>query len=314
MTGAGPDVDHAVDVVVVSYNSLDHLPGLLSSLPGACDGVTHRVVVVDNGSVDGTREWLRSQDGVTLVEGPNVGFGAGVNAGVRCLGGAGPVLVLNPDVRLEPGSVSTMVRVLMRRRAAVVVPLLLGPDGSRARSLRREPTVWRTLGLGDSRFPLLSEVVREDRAYDTEHEAEWATGAVMLLDRATFEHLGGFDEWFFMYSEETDYCLRARECDRPTVFTPYAVALHVGGGSGRSPDLYALQVLNRIRLHRRRHSLLATVLLVVLTLGREGWHASRGSAESRRALRALRGDRPAQVPWTGSMLRRSDPASLYSDI
>ncbi len=307
MSGVGPDL---VDVVVVSYNSLAHLPGLLSTLPGACDGVPHRVVVVDNGSVDGTREWLRSQDGVTLVEGPNVGFGAGVNAGVRRLGGSGPVVVLNPDVRLEPGSVRTLVEVLVRRRAAVVVPLLREPDGSRAHSLRREPTVWRTLGLGDSRVPLLSEVVREDRAYDAEHEAEWATGAVMLLDRATFDDLGGFDEWFFMYSEETDYCLRARDRGRPTVFTPHAVAVHVGGGSGRSPDLYALQVLNRIRLHRRRHALVATLLLVALTWGREGWHAFRGSAESRRAFSALRGDRPALLPWTGSLVRRAEPARL----
>ena len=135
----------------------------------------------------------------------------------------------------------------------------------------------------------------------------------MLVDRTMFQALGGFDEWFFMYSEETDLCLRARDAGWSCVFTPDAEVVHVGGASGRTPDLYAMQVLNRVRLHRRRHSAPATAALVLLTLAREWIFARRGREESAAAVRALRGRRPALLPWTHGLLVRSRPAKLSAE-
>lgn len=296
-----------MDVVVVTYNSERVIEGLLDSVPAALGEVPGKVAVVDNGSRDRTREIVGNREGMVLVEAPNRGYAAGLNRGITELSGSGPILAVNPDVRLAPGGVAALLAELGRPGVGVVVPKLSDPDGSIARSLRREPTVARSLGAGDSMSPRLSEIVNEPEAYAAAHDVEWATGAVMLVDRECYDALGGFDESFFMYSEETDFCLRARDRGFATRYTPAAEAMHIGGESGRNPELYAMQVLNRVRLHRRRHGLMSSAAFAGLALARESVHATRGNPDSRRAAAALvrRSRRPAQLPWKHRLLTRT---------
>ena len=296
-----------VAVVIVTYNSAGVIGALLDSLRGAVGTLNHRTVVVDNGSSDGTAELVRRRGDALVVEAPNLGFGAGINTGVDALAGSGPILVLNPDVRLGQGSVETLAHALPSPRTGIVVPRLRNGDGSTARSLRREPSIPRSVGMGDSHVPLLSEIVNSAEDYERMHPVDWATGAVLLISRECFDTVGGFDEAFFMYSEETDFCLRARDAGLLTVYVPQAAAAHIGGGSGRNPDLYAMQVLNRVRLYRRRHSFGATLVLFALTVAREAAHALRGDNNSRRAIGALcrDADKPSMLPWAGAPLRRS---------
>lgn len=296
-----------VDIVVVTYNSADEITGFLDSIPGALGSNSGRTAVVDNASADATVSTVEARGDCLVVRSENRGYGAGINAGVEALAGTGPILVANPDVHLEAGSVAALVAELADPRVGIVVPALLDDGGTVARSLRREPTVSRTLGAGDSRFPRLSEIVNEPEAYTHPHEIEWATGAVMLVSRECFLALGGFDESFFMYSEETDLCLRARDAGWSVRFTPAARARHVGGGSGRNPELYAMQVLNRVRLHRRRHTLVSSAALLALTALRESLHAATGNPDSRRALEALmvRSRRPRQLGWSSPLLARN---------
>jgi len=295
-----------VDVIAVTHNSAREIEGLLDSIPDARGAADASVAVVDNASSDDTARVVGSRTDCVLVHAPNLGYAAGVNRGVAELAGDGPILVTNPDVRLAPGCITEMVSELSRPGVGIVVPRLHDPDGTVARSLRREPTVARSLGAGDSRHPRFSEIVNEPDAYETAHDIEWATGAVMLIARACFDELGGFDESFFMYSEETDFCLRARDAGWSVRFTPAAEAVHVGGASGRNPDLYAMQVLNRIRLYRRRHGLASTSALVSLVGAREAVFALRGVPDSRRALECLcrPSRRPRQLGWSG-LLRRT---------
>lgn len=296
-----------MDVIVVTYNSAAVIEGLLDSIPDALAGGHASVAVVDNASSDDTAHVVAARTDCVLVPAPNLGYAAGVNRGVTQLAGSGPILVTNPDVRLAPGSVAQMLTELSRPGVGIVVPRLHDPDGTVARSLRREPTVARSLGAGDSRHPRLSEIVNEPEAYETAHDIEWATGAVMLVARECFDRLGGFDESFFMYSEETDFCLRAQDAGWSVRFTPAAEAMHVGGASGRNPELYAMQVLNRIRLYRRRHGLAATSALVTLVGAREAVFALRGVPDSRRALESLcrPSRRPEQLRWSTGLLRRT---------
>jgi GT2 family glycosyltransferase len=197
-----------------------------------------------------------------------------------------------------------MAEVLAEPGVGVVVPRLEEPDGSTAHSLRRPPTVLRTIGLGDSRFPHLSEIVNEPSAYLSTHVVDWATGAAMLVKRACFDEVGGFDETFFMYSEETEFSLTARDRGYLTVFTPNATAMHISGHSGQNADLRTMAVLNRVRLYRRRRGLPSSIVLYALTVLREAVWAARGNADSRQALSALINPRrkPAQLPWPGGPL------------
>lgn len=299
----------SVDVVVVTYNSATTIAALLDSLPAAAGQLPYRVVVVDNASTDETCEVVRARSDARLVPAPNLGYAAGLNRGVSALDGSGPILMLNPDCVLAAGALERLVRAHEETGAGIVVPQIRDTDGVIARSIRREPSLLRSLGLGDSRWPRLSEVVNEEAAYQRQHPVAWATGAVLLVGRECYRAVDGLDESFFMYSEETDLCLRARAVGHPTLFEPGAVAEHVGGGSGRNPELYAIQALNRVRLYRRTHGLVASLTFLSLMTARELVKSLGGDPDSRRALEALirPGARPTALPWRGSVLRSSRP-------
>ena len=241
-------------VVIVTYNSGHCIAGLLESLPAAAPGLTLRAVVVDNGSSDDTVRVVRSSPGVTLVEAKaNLGYAGGINAGRRAVGSYSALLVLNPDVVLEKGSITRMHAALSDPAVGVVVPALIDAEGRRFRSLRREPTLSRAIGeglLGDhmGRRPgWLSEMVREDEAYQIPHSVDWATGAVFLIAAACNRKVGDWDERFFLYSEETDYAARDRAEGFRVEYLPAARAYHSGGASGQSSVLTALMAVNRIR-------------------------------------------------------------------
>jgi GT2 family glycosyltransferase len=280
-------------VVVVTHNSRHVIDGLLDGLPAACGTVSYELVVVDNDSTDGTSDDLEAR-GVRVVRSDNLGYSSGINRGVAEVPHTEAVLVLNPDVRLAPGSVVSMLSTLRETGAGVVVPRVTEPDGTLFPSLRREPTIRRWLGLTFTGLPSLSELVTAPEAYARRGVVDWATGAVMLVDRRLHEQLGGWDESYFLYSEETDFCLRARDRGQPTVFEPTAVAEHIGGSSGRSGTTHAMQMVNRVRLYTRRQGLLLGVAYHVLALGREGLKAAAGSERSKASFTALL--RPSRRP------------------
>lgn len=304
------NVSPSVDVVVVTYNSAATIGPLLDSLPAAAGGLSVRTVVVDNGSTDTTPDLVTMRTDAVLEPAPNHGYASGLNRGVAVLAGSGPILMLNPDCVLDPGCIERLVEAQISTGSGIVVPVIRGTDGTLARSLRREPSLLRSIGFGSSRWPALSETVLADEAYRRSGPVAWATGALMLVSRDCFRATGGLDESFFMYSEETDLCLRARDLGFLTSVEPGAQAVHIGGASGQSPELYAIQALNRVRLYRRRHGLVASVVFHLLTTARELVRSLRGDPEARRAAESLirSSRRPSQLPWGGSVLRRSSPS------
>ncbi|GAA1969407.1 glycosyltransferase family 2 protein [Nocardioides panacihumi] len=295
-----------VTTVVVTYNSAHVIDGLLDSLGPALDGLASDTVVVDNSSTDGTVDVVGRRDDVTLVRAPNLGYAAGINRGVAASAGSGPILILNPDVRLEPGSVRALLEALRRPGTGVAAPRVLDSTGALVPSMRREPTLARNLGLGGTGRPRFAEYVEEPGAYDAPAVCDWALGAVLLVSRECHEALGGWDESFFLYSEETDFCLRARDRGFVTRYEPSAVAMHIAGQSGRSPRIHAMQILNRVRLYRRRHSAVASTAYYLLSVLSEISWVLRGHRDSRGALRALvwRPARPAELGLSGSLVPR----------
>jgi N-acetylglucosaminyl-diphospho-decaprenol L-rhamnosyltransferase len=297
-------VDPTIDVVVVTYNSRHVVGDLLASLPAALAGLPARTVVVDNGSTDGTRELLAARTDCLLVPSANDGYAAGVNRGVAALAGDGPILVLNPDVRLAPSSVRDLVEALRLPGTGVTAPRVLNEDSTLFPSLRREPTIPRALGLSGRGRPWLSETVAEPEAYETAHTVDWALGAALLVSRDCHDLLEGWDESFFLYSEETDFCLRARDRGLATRYVPTAVCTHIGGASGRSPRLNTMQVLNRVRLYRRRHGVAVSWAYFALALVAEARRTVTGNADSRDAVVSLLRPhrRPHELACAGSLL------------
>ena len=277
----------SVTIVVVAYNSAHVIPGLLDSIPRALGGLSAEIIVVDNSSSDDTVTVVRRRGECRVLVEPNLGYAAGINRGVAAACSDGPILVLNPDVRLRPNAVRLLVEALDSPGVGIVVPRVLEPDGRVSLSMRREPSLGRTVGLGSTGRPRFSEYVTDLPAYDRRQTCDWALGAVMLVDRSCHEALGGWDESYFLYSEETDFCLRARDSGWSTVFVPEAEAVHIGGQSGQSGLTHAMQVINRVRLYHRRNGRLRGWAYFGLTVATELSWLARGNRRSGSALVSL---------------------------
>lgn len=228
----------SIAVIIVSYNTRDLLLRCLATL---CENLGQKdteVWVVDNGSTD------RSCDVVAdsfpqvriLANRENCGFGAANNKAIaRCTGRY--VLLLNSDAFLRPGAVERLVRYLDEHpRAAVVGPKLLNAAGTLQPSCYRFPTPARAWVEN----LWLSGLVPADSRYgdhrlwnhDRERLVDWVVGACLLVRHEAVEEVGGFDEQFFMYSEETDWQKRMSKAGWEIGFTPRAEVTHLGGGSG----------------------------------------------------------------------------------
>lgn len=285
----------AVLVVVVTFNSADLVPGLVESLAAGMGASPYDLVVADNASVDGSPDVVRevAPDAKIVDMGRNAGYAAGINAAVAASGPSRAVLVLNPDVRLEPGCVPTLLAALERPGVGIAVPRLVDGEGRLVESMRREPSAvraWADALVGArraGRVPGLGEVVTGDARYERSALTDWAEGSTQLISADCWRACDGWDESFFLYSEETDFGLRARDAGHATLFVPTAQAVHLGGESATSPALWALVVANKLRLYRRRHGLLPVVSYWLALVVREGSRAARGSAIARLALRVL---------------------------
>jgi N-acetylglucosaminyl-diphospho-decaprenol L-rhamnosyltransferase len=276
-----------VAVVIVTHNSAHVIGDLLRTIPAALGGLEADVVVVDNGSTDNTVPAVQRSANCRLVCADNRGFAAGVNRGVRVAVRSEAILVLNPDVRLESNAVRYLLDALRLPNTGIAAPRLSSRDGGLHYSLRREPSLMRTLGLTRTRLPVFAEQVNRPSAYAVPGVTDWATGAVLAVSRECFDLLSGFDESYFLYSEETDFCLRARDCGLLTRYEPRAGAIHLGGESGQSTKTHVMQIVNRVRLFRRRHSAVASTAYLLLTAAREARLIPSGRSRHSAAIAAL---------------------------
>ncbi|GAA4140963.1 glycosyltransferase family 2 protein [Leifsonia shinshuensis] len=276
-----------VAAVVVTYNSEDHIDALLDSIPAAAGGLSYSVVVVDNGSTDGTLERLDRRTDCTVIRSTNRGYAAGMNTAVAASPEAEAVLILNPDATLDPDCAPRMLAVLRKPGIGIVAPRVREADGSLSPTLRRGPTMARVGGLSFTGLPAFTERIEDPREYETEHEVEWAVGAILLIRRDCYRALHGLDESYFLYSEETDLSLRAKDAGWATVYTPDAGAMHIGGGSGESATTHTMKILNRVRLYRRRRGVVLASVYFVLTVLVELRRAILGHDKSWPTARAL---------------------------
>lgn len=284
-----------VAVIVVTWNSASVLPGFLAALDEGMAGLDWRLVVADNDSADDTVEVLRTlaPDATVVQTGRNAGYAAGVNAALAAAGDGAVALICNPDIRMRQGCAKRLVDSL-GGGVGIAVPLLYEDGGDAPHfSLRRESSVLRALGeatIGNrraGRFPRLSEIVTDPAAYRNPTRADWATGALMAISADCRAACGPWDESFFLYSEETEYCLRARDLGHATQLEPTAEAVHLGGDSQVSPRLWTLLTLNRVRLYGRRHGAVATACFRGAVFLREASRAALGRKASRAAAAAL---------------------------
>jgi N-acetylglucosaminyl-diphospho-decaprenol L-rhamnosyltransferase len=246
-----------VDAVVVAYNSARTLRACAEPLAAMAQVA---VTVVDNASPDDTAAAIAGVD-AELVRAPsNDGFAAGCNLGAA-RGNADYVLLLNPDARVAEADLMKLVAVLdARPDAGLAAPRILEDDGSLAFSLRRFPrrrsTFAQALFLHRvwPRATWTDESVRDPDIYAAPGSPEWVSGACMLVRRSALEQVGGLDESYFLYCEDTDLCASLRAAGWDIRYEPAATVHHEGGASRPREELFAMLARNRVKYARKHGS------------------------------------------------------------
>jgi GT2 family glycosyltransferase len=227
-----------LSVILVNYNTREMTLKCLGALFDDLVDLPAEVWLVDNASNDGSIAGIRERfPSVKLIENKeNAGFGKANNQAMRVAAGRF-IMLLNTDAFLNPGAIRAMLGYLEAHpKVGVVGPRLLNADGSLQHSCFRFPTPMRALlenlwiSTAFPNHPVLGDY--RHWPHDAEREVDWVVGACMLVRREVFERTGGFDETFFMYSEEADWQRRIRGAGWRIAFTPAAVVTHLGGASG----------------------------------------------------------------------------------
>jgi GT2 family glycosyltransferase len=232
-----------VSVIIASWNTRDLLAACLESLRSPLSAGLAEVIVVDNGSEDGSPAMVRERfpSAMLICPGRNLGFGGANNLGLRAARGR-YIVLLNSDTEVPDGALESMCDFMdAHPRVGILGPKLLNPDGSVQLSCRRFPS-YRT-ALFDRyslltrlfpRNPYSREYLMTDTGHSDTREVDWVSGACLMARREAIEEVGPLDEAFFMYAEDVDWCYRMHQKGWKVVYYPEARVLHHVGRSTRS--------------------------------------------------------------------------------
>ncbi len=263
-------------MAVVTWNTAEVTAQALRRLLDTDQGCRLRLLVRDNASTDGTVETLARVVPEAEIDAgrENLGFAAGVNT-IMTRSTAPWIFLLNSDAWPQPQAIGTLVETARRHpRAAAVAPRLERPDGTLEHSTYPFPSValawtmaFRRARLGPERADEL--MLEDDWLHDRPRPVDWAIGASLLVPRAAWLDVGPFDERFFMYVEDLEWCWRARRLGWEIRFEPSAIVQHIGNVSGERRYGAArteAYLVNTYLFFRREHGPLATIAYRALNL------------------------------------------------
>jgi GT2 family glycosyltransferase len=263
-----------VAIVIVSFNTSDDLARCLASLHDPPPALLHTIVVVDNGSIDGSVAFVRANwPKVRLIEmGVNAGFSAANNAGIRATE-SDLVLLLNSDTVVPPGAIDRLAQELRADpRVAAIGPRLVDEHGRTEVSfgpmigpfaeLRQKwLTRWYARGIAPAEW-LVRRNTRKRRRVD------WVSGACLLVRRDAAIGAGLLDERYALYCEDVDFCAAIRRSGREVRFTPHVEVVHARGRSKASAPRASDEMYRRsqIAFYEKHHPRWAPLLRWYLKL------------------------------------------------
>jgi GT2 family glycosyltransferase len=291
--GTVADRQPDLSVIVVTHNRAELALLTLRSARAAMRALEVQWIVVDSGSEDGTPEAIESAHAdVRVLRERNVGFAAANNRGLELARGR-YVLLLNPDVETVAGTYDELVAALdARPQIGVASVVQNAPDGRLQHSIRRFPSPWLAFGeaLAAPRWtPLRGWREEEPRArrYRSEAAADWLVGAFLIARAQALADVGGLDERFFLYSEETDWCYRFHRAGWEVAHLPVMAVTHHTGGAPRA-DLCAQLSYAKVLFARKHYGAArAGAIRAALALR----HALRAAAGALRAVAGVHAGR-----------------------
>lgn len=248
---------NAVSVIIVSWNTRDLLEACLASVLSS-EGVGRLdIVVIDNASIDGSLNTVTERfPAVRTIANPdNRGFAAATNQGIAVTS-TPIILLLNSDTEVAPDAIRALVSALAADPGlGAVGARLVDPDGAVQTSCSRASTAWR-----EAVHVLRLERVARGLDYpastwrsDEPVEVDVIQGACLMVRREVIDVVGGLDEGYFMYSEETEWCERIRTAGWRLAWVPSATVVHHGAGSTRlvPSEMFARLYASKVRFLRR---------------------------------------------------------------
>jgi GT2 family glycosyltransferase len=246
-----------LSIVILCWNDTKVIGNCISSIFAGTRVTDFEVIVSDNGSSDGTPEFIRrNYPQVRVIEnGTNLRFSRGNNVGIASATGD-YVLILNPDTVIHEGSLDRWMRFADGHpEAGAFGCRVLNPDGSYQRSGRPFPTIWRSWigALGMRGIGYISEIFTSDEYLgwngDTERTIDWQSGCCLLVRGALLKQIGGFDDQFQYYYEDVDLCHRVWDAGFKILFAPDVTITHLGGQSTKDRFPIAFE----LDKHRNRY-------------------------------------------------------------
>jgi len=242
------------DIIIVNWNAGPQLKNCVDSITQFGSGLVNKIIIVDNGSMDGSETSVEGIAKVTLIRaGENLGFGKACNLGAK-YSNSDYLLFLNPDAALFDGTLAKVVNFMQEptnQTVGICGVQLIEESGKISRSCARFPTVTGFLAhaVGLDRFvPSLGNSMAEwDHSAD--RQVDQIIGAFFFVRRGFFEQLQGFDERFFVYFEEVDFSYRAYRAGWRSFYLADTQAFHAGGGTS-----------NQVKARRLFYSLRSRVL------------------------------------------------------
>jgi GT2 family glycosyltransferase len=291
LTAGGP---HDLAIVIVSTNEARWLEPCLRTVCAGFGGASVDVVVVDNESSDGTRELVESRfPEARVVDSANHGFSHANNRGAATCD-ARYVLFLNPDTEIVSGSFGELVAAMDARPGVGLIGVKqLTGDGELWPTIRYFPSVSRAWGeaFASERWPLRGRWAGEREldlgVYEREVACDWTSGSFMLARREALLSAGLLDERFFIYSEETDLCLRVKRAGWEIRHLPTMTIVHHAGKGGTRPKMVAQDAYARRQYARKHFSRPRRAAFIGAVLSRHALRAAvPGSEPDSRARRA----------------------------
>lgn len=261
-----------LSIIIVSWRVKELLEQCLASIFRQSFDFSYEVIVIDNNSGDGTVEMVEADfSQVQLVKSQiNLGFARANNLGLKRAVGR-YLLLLNPDTRLLDNSLNQAVKFMSdHKNCGVLGAKLLNPDFSLQPSVRRFP---RLIDHCLMMFKLhhlipLNRYLASDFDYQKQQTVDQVMGAFFMISRNLLEKIGWLDEGYYLWFEEVDYCQRARQASFIVNYFPEIKVIHYGGQSFNQVWGFKNHwrfSLSRFRYFKKYHSLLAYMLILVLT-------------------------------------------------
>jgi len=231
-----------LSIIIVNYKTKEITADCLKTIKQSKDNLTKEVIVVDNGSDDGSIDYLKSKfpQYKIVSSGGNLGFARGNNFGAKLAKGK-YIWLLNSDTLLKKNTISALMKLVKKNNSQIASCRLLNPNETIQPQGGYLPNLWRIalwmLFIDD--LPFIKNIVKPYHQnlisfFESNQNPEWLAGTALLINRQLYQQLGGLDKNIFMYAEDVDFCFRALRQGVKIDYFSEPRLIHLGQASGSS--------------------------------------------------------------------------------